>query len=104
MLLKYSCAFVILPGGMGTLDEVTEAITLIQSGKLYNFPVILVGGSYWSGFYEWVQNTLVKQGAVSAEDLHFLYRVETPEEVVRIIERASLGIGLKLQPLAENAE
>ncbi len=85
MLVKYSYAYICLPGGLGTLDEMTEAMTLIQTGKLYNFPVILVGHEYWKGFYDWVQGTLVKSGAVSPEDLHFVHLVDTPDDVIRII-------------------
>jgi uncharacterized protein (TIGR00730 family) len=85
MLVKYSYAYICLPGGLGTLDEMTEAMTLIQTGKLYNFPVILVGKDYWKGFYDWVQGTLVKSGAVSPQDLDFVHLVDTPDDIIRII-------------------
>ncbi len=85
MLIKYSYAYICLPGGLGTLDEMTEAMTLIQTGKLYDFPVILVGKEYWKGFYDWVQGTLVKSGAVSPSDLDFVHLVDTPDEVLAII-------------------
>ena len=87
MLVKYSYAFVILPGGMGTLDEMTEAITLITTGKLYDFPVILMGTEYWKGYSDWVQDVLVKNGAVSAEDLNFVHLTDDPDEAMRIIRR-----------------
>jgi uncharacterized protein (TIGR00730 family) len=104
MLVKYSYAFVIMPGGMGTLDEMSEAITLIQTGKLYDFPVILVGQDYWRGFMDWVQGTLVKSGAVSGTDLDFLHVTDNPDEVIRLIRRTSQGIGLRLHPLSANVD
>lgn len=99
MLVKYSYAFVILPGGLGTLDEMTEAVTLIQTGKLYDFPVILVGTEFWQGFYDWVQGTLVKSGAVSQEDLSFVHLTDSPEKMLEIIRTTIQGIGLKLTPI-----
>ena len=72
MLVKYSHAFVILPGGMGTLDEFTEAATLIQTGKLHDFPVILVGSDYWKGLMEWLRSVPTAQGAISDGDLDFV--------------------------------
>jgi len=99
MLVKYSYAFIIMPGGLGTLDEMTEAMTLIQTGKLYDFPVILVGKDYWKGFYDWVQDVLVKNGAVSSNDLEFVHLTDDPAEAVQIIERTLKGLGLKLRPL-----
>ncbi|MCM2322702.1 MAG: TIGR00730 family Rossman fold protein [Oligoflexia bacterium] len=99
MLVKYSCAFVILPGGMGTLDEMSEAITLIQTGKLYDFPVILMRRDYWAGFEHWLEGTLLKEGAVYRQDLDFLHLTDDPEETVAIIGRAIDGLGLALRPL-----
>ncbi len=99
MLIKYSYAYVILPGGLGTLDEMTEALTLIQTGKLYDFPVILVGRDYWKGFYDWVENTLVASGAVSPEDLNYMKLTDSPEEVVKIIQESVHGLQLKLKTL-----
>lgn len=98
MLVKYSYAFIFLPGGLGTLDEMTEAMTLIQTGKLYDFPVILVGKEYWSGFFDWIHGTLVKNKAVTAEDLAFVHLTDDPQEVVRIIRGAVQGLGLSLRP------
>lgn len=96
MLVKYSYAFVILPGGIGTLDEMTEALTLIQTGKLYDFPVILVGKRYWQGYLDWVRETLIKEGTVSEGDLNFMHVTDDPEEVTLILRKAAQGIGLKL--------
>ncbi|NTW68619.1 MAG: TIGR00730 family Rossman fold protein [Chlorobiaceae bacterium] len=87
MFLKYAQAFIALPGGFGTLDEVSEAITLIQTGKSERFPVILMGRSYWDGFYRWVKETMLQEkGYISEEDLQFIYLEESPEAVVEIIK------------------
>jgi uncharacterized protein (TIGR00730 family) len=99
MLVKYSYAFIILPGGIGTLDEMTEALTLIQTGKLYDFPVILVGKRYWQGYLDWMRETLVKEGNLSAEDLNFMHVTDNPEEVTLILRKAAQGIGLSLRPI-----
>jgi uncharacterized protein (TIGR00730 family) len=99
MLVKYSYAFVILPGGFGTLDEMTEALTLIQTGKLYDFPIILVGKQYWRGLLDWIRGTLVQGGAVSPEDLDFIHLTDDPEEALEIIRKTLQGLGLKLRPL-----
>ena len=99
MLIKYSYAFVILPGGLGTMDEMTEALTLIQTGKLYDFPLILVGKEYWKGLYDFIQNTMVANQTVSQEDLNFIHITDDPAEVARIIRRTAEGIGLTLTPL-----
>lgn len=97
MLIKYSYAYVILPGGTGTLDELTEALTLIQTGKLYDFPVVLVGKDYWKGFMDWVKNTLVREGAISSKDLDWVHVVDTPDEAIAIVNAATAKLGLKLQ-------
>ena len=94
MLVKFSYAFVILPGGLGTLDELSEAMTLIQTGKLYDFPVILVGTEYWKGYYQWIQNVLVKEGAVRPEDLYYLHLTDSPAEVLEIINKTTQDVGL----------
>jgi uncharacterized protein (TIGR00730 family) len=104
MLIKYSYAYLILPGGFGTLDEMTEALTLIQTGKLYDFPVILMGTDYWSGFIQWVKETLVAQGAVAEADLGYIHITDNPEEVLKRIREFSSGIGLKLKPLAKTLD
>ncbi len=99
MLVKYSYAYVILPGGLGTLDEMTEALTLIQTGKLYDFPVILVGRDYWQGLLDWIEQKLVRSGAVSPEDLNFVKLTDSPEEVVKIVKESLHGLQLNLRPL-----
>lgn len=85
MFVKYADAFVILPGGFGTLDELFEALTLIQTGKVRHFPVILVGTDYWQGLLDWVRETALVHGAISAPDLDLLAVTDDPAEVVRII-------------------
>jgi uncharacterized protein (TIGR00730 family) len=85
MFVKYAEAFVIFPGGFGTLDELFEALTLIQTGKVRNFPVILVGTAYWSGLMSWVRDTLMAEGKVSPADVDLLVVTDSPEEVVRVI-------------------
>lgn len=91
MLVKYSRAFVIFPGGLGTLDEMFEALTLIQTNKIQNFPVIIVGKKYWGGLYEWIQDKLVSGGKIKASDLNLFHLVDNPEEVRDIVLAASEG-------------
>jgi uncharacterized protein (TIGR00730 family) len=85
MFVKYAEAFVIFPGGFGTLDELFEALTLIQTGKVRDFPVILVGTEYWEGLFRWVRERLLEEGKVSADDLDLVVLTDEPEEVVRTI-------------------
>ena len=87
MFVKYADAFVILPGGFGTLDELFEALTLIQTGKIRHFPVVLVGTSYWSGLVDWARTVLLPAGAIAATDLDLLQIVDGADEVVEIIRR-----------------
>ena len=95
MLVKYSYAFVILPGGVGTLDELYEAITLIKTGKLYDFPLVLVGSAYWKGLLDWMRTTLVPAGAIDAEDVDNLLVTDDPEVAVQAIVRSAREIGVK---------
>jgi uncharacterized protein (TIGR00730 family) len=88
MFVRYSVAFVILPGGFGTLDELFEALTLIQTHKIRPFPVILVGREYWQGLLDWLHGTMVGQGKATPEEMAALTLVETPEEVLTIIQNA----------------
>lgn len=85
MFVKYADAFVILPGGFGTLDELFEALTLIQTQKVRHFPVILVGTDYWGGLLEWVRTMPIAYGAVGPRDLELIRVTDDPAEVVRII-------------------
>lgn len=86
MFVKYSQGFVVMPGGFGTLDELFEAITLIQTHKIEKFPIILVGSQFWSGLIDWVRDTLLEAGTISAPDLDLIKIVDTEEEVVDIID------------------
>ncbi|MCW5766368.1 MAG: TIGR00730 family Rossman fold protein [Phycisphaeraceae bacterium] len=91
MLVKYSYAFVVLPGGFGTLDELFEAVTLIQTGKIRNFPVVLMGRDYWSPLLDFVRNGLLAAGTISPDDVRLLPLTDSPDEVVSIIERQAVG-------------
>lgn len=85
MFIKYSQGFVVMPGGFGTMDELFEAITLIQTKKIGKFPIVLVGKKYWSGLVDWIKNTLVDEGAVSLDDLSLISIVDTEDEVLEVI-------------------
>jgi uncharacterized protein (TIGR00730 family) len=88
MFVKYSQAFVILPGGFGTLDELFEAVTLIQTRKVKPFPVILAGEhEYWDGLVKWIRETVVRRGKVRAGEVDILQRARTPAEVLKILKR-----------------
>ena len=82
MFVKYAEAFVIFPGGYGTMDELFEALTLIQTGKVGHFPVILFGKDYWSGLTDWMRDTLVAEGKVSEQDLDLIFVTDSPDEAV----------------------
>jgi uncharacterized protein (TIGR00730 family) len=85
MFVKYAEAFVIFPGGFGTLDELFEALTLIQTKKVRNFPVVMVGTAYWAGLFDWARDTLLAQGTISPGDLDLLQCTDDPSEVERIV-------------------
>ncbi|MFT6722518.1 MAG: hypothetical protein ACJA1V_000578 [Flavobacteriaceae bacterium] len=85
MFVKYSQGFVVMPGGFGTLDELFEAITLIQTNKIEKFPIILVGTAFWKGLIDWIKDTLLSEGNVSVKDLDLLQMADSPEEVVNHI-------------------
>ena len=87
MFVKYAQGFIVLPGGVGTLDELFEAITLIQTGKIGKFPIVLVGHSYWNGMIKWIKATMLElEKNISASDLDLFSVVDTPEEAVEVIE------------------
>ena len=88
MFVKYSQAFVVLPGGFGTLDELFEALTLVQTGKITKFPIVLVQSSYWSGLLSWLRETVSRQGKISVADLDLVSIADDPDDVVRIITAA----------------
>jgi uncharacterized protein (TIGR00730 family) len=87
MLVKYAAAFVILPGGVGTLDELTEILTLMQTHKIKPFPVILFNGEFWNGFLDWLRGTVLSRKYVSKEDFDLLRVLDRPDEVVESIRR-----------------
>jgi uncharacterized protein (TIGR00730 family) len=87
MFVKYAVAYVIFPGGFGTMDELFEALTLIQTKKIRGFPVVLVGREYWSGLIDWMKNTLLAANNINKEDLELMHIVDEPEEVCAIINR-----------------
>tara|TARA_R110002049_G_scaffold68854_3_gene178318 strand:- start:6831 stop:7517 length:687 start_codon:yes stop_codon:yes gene_type:complete len=86
MFVKYSQGFVVMPGGFGTLDELFEAITLIQTNKIERFPIILVGTEFWGGLMEWVKTSMLTVGNISPKDLDLVQMVDTEQEVVDIID------------------
>jgi uncharacterized protein (TIGR00730 family) len=88
VFVKYSQAFVVLPGGFGTLDELFEAVTLVQTGKITRFPIVLVGSEYWKGLQAWINDTMLPAGKVSAADPGLIQVADDPDEVVRIIIEA----------------
>ncbi len=94
MFVKYAVAFVILPGGFGTMDELFEALTLIQTRKIKPFPVYLVGRKYWGGLLHWVKDTMVKEGKISPEDLDILHIVDDPEEIIEGVRAVRKVLGL----------
>ncbi len=85
MFLKYSQGFIALPGGFGTMDELFEALTLVQTHKIGEFPVVLVGKKYWQGLIEWVKATMVAEGNVNESDLDYFHVVDTADEAVKVI-------------------
>ena len=87
MFVKYAVAYIIMPGGFGTLDELFESLTLIQTKRIKSFPVILIDSSYWKGLIDWIKRTLIKEKSISESDLDLLSLVDTPEEAVSIIKK-----------------
>ncbi len=95
MLLKYSCAFVALPGGFGTIDEIFETLTLVQTGKMKDFPIILMGTDYWRGLGEYIKDKLLKAGTISPKDMRLVYVTDSPNEAIQCIKAGAarlLGI------------
>ena len=86
MLVKYAIAFVIMPGGLGTLDELTEVLTLIQTHKIKPFPVILFNTEYWRGFLDWLQSSVLAKGLISEEDFDLLRVCDHPDEVIETVQ------------------
>jgi uncharacterized protein (TIGR00730 family) len=87
MFVKYASAYIILPGGFGTLDELFEAVTLIQTRRIKPFPLILVGSEYWEGLIDWIKDKLLSEKRVSSEDLEILQIMDDPEEIVKTVQK-----------------
>jgi len=87
MFIKYAMAFIGMPGGFGTLDELFEAVTLIQTRRIKSFPIILVGKEYWSGLVEWIKERMLSSGNIQSEDMLFFNILDDPDEVVNTIRR-----------------
>ncbi|MGD8252321.1 MAG: LOG family protein, partial [Desulfobacterales bacterium] len=85
--VKYAMAYVIMPGGFGTLDELFEAVTLIQTHRIKPLPVILVGSDFWSGLVEWVRSRLLSEKRISPEDMDIIQILDDPEEIVKTVKR-----------------
>lgn len=86
MFVKYSQGFIVMPGGFGTIDELSEALTLIQTKKIGRFPIVLVGKKFWGGMIDWIKEVLVDEKMISPEDLDLFSIVDTPEEAVQVID------------------
>ena len=95
MFLKYSQGFVAMPGGFGTIDELSEALTLIQTTKIAQYPIILVGKEYWEGLITWFKNVMLAEGNISAEDFDFFKVVDTSDEVIKAIDEFYTKYSLK---------
>jgi hypothetical protein len=87
MFLKYAMAYVVMPGGFGTLDEFSEALTLIQTKKMRPFPIVLVGSSYWAGLIEWMKATQLSTGKISKEDLEIFKIMDDPQQIVDYVKK-----------------
>jgi uncharacterized protein (TIGR00730 family) len=87
MFVKYAQAFVVLPGGFGTMDELFEALTLVQTGKVTSFPVILFGSSYWGGLVDWLRTTMLSEHKINEVDLDLMHVTDDVEDVVDTISR-----------------
>lgn len=94
MFVKYSQGFVVMPGGFGTLDELFEAMTLIQTHKIQRFPIILVGSEFWGGLFDWIKTTMLEAGNISPEDLDLVRLVDSEDEVVELIDAFYKGQSL----------
>jgi uncharacterized protein (TIGR00730 family) len=87
MFIKYATAYIIMPGGMGTLDEFFESVTLVQTHRIKPFPIILVGSEYWGGLMEWIHSRLLEEKMISPEDLEIIQVMDDPEKIVKAVTR-----------------
>jgi uncharacterized protein (TIGR00730 family) len=88
MFVKYAQGFIVLPGGFGTLDELFEAVTLVQTQKVTSFPIVLMGTDYWGGLFDWLRGTVLDAGTVSPRDVDLLHLTDNVDEAVRIVTEA----------------
>ena len=95
VFIKYSQAFVVLPGGYGTLDELFEALTLVATSKITRFPIVLVGSAYWAGLLDWLKSTMLAEGKISPDELTLLHVADDADEVVKIIKDAHKGLTIR---------
>ena len=93
--IKYSQAFVVLPGGFGTMDELFEAVTLVATGKITRFPIVLVGSAYWSGLLGWLKETMLSQGNIGVDELELIKVADDPEEVLKVIKEAHSDLSFR---------
>ncbi len=98
MFVKYASAYVVLPGGFGTLDELMEVLTLVQTGKSRRIPIILVGRKFWGGLLDWLKNTLIADGMAAPEDLDLLQVIDEPKDIVSAIFKHYQSRGFTLSP------
>lgn len=98
MFVKYANAYVVMPGGFGTLDELMEAITLVQTGKARKIPIILVGTEFWSGLIEWIEKTLIAEGMASPTDMNLFQVIDDPKDIVEAIFKYYESSGFGLTP------
>jgi uncharacterized protein (TIGR00730 family) len=101
MFVKYSLGFIIFPGGFGTLDELFEALTLIQTKKIRNFPVVLFGSKYWEGLLGWIRDFALTQAKVTEQDLKLLHVTDSPTEVVQIIVNSQKSLRVENKLISE---
>ncbi len=102
MFVKYASAYVVMPGGFGTLDELAEILTLVQTGKTRKIPIILVHRPFWEGLIDWIKNTMVTEGTVNPEDLDLMQIIDSPEEILEAIFKHYEEVGF--EPSHEDAE
>ncbi|MBI3528765.1 MAG: TIGR00730 family Rossman fold protein [Betaproteobacteria bacterium] len=85
MFVKFACAYVVVPGGFGTMDELMEALTLVQTGKIRRFPIILMQSSYWRGLIDWIRDRMISEGMIDAADMNLIKLIDEPDKVVAAI-------------------
>lgn len=103
MFVKYAEGFVVLPGGFGTLDELFESLTLVQTQKVRGFPIVLVGTQFWGGLIDWIRDTVAQRGLISPDDIDLLHVVDDPDEAVRIVIERGAQLRAQEEAAAERA-